>query len=129
MSIYSHLQRANSSGASIASVKDSNASNDSASQQSSDGETAPQSNLVFGYLNLFSDGVVSLCTSKFSSGFWMYSGIMHTEYCEYFSTTLRMVWPWEVHSYCMVQLEGGLEHYSCLHTSFLKRLFSIFIPF
>ncbi|THU57809.1 hypothetical protein C4D60_Mb03t07460 [Musa balbisiana] len=50
-------KRANTSGASIASVKDSNASNDSASQQSSDGETAPQSSLVFGYLNLFSDGV------------------------------------------------------------------------
>ncbi|CAL9171542.1 unnamed protein product [Musa hybrid cultivar] len=50
-------KRANTSGASIASVKDSNASNDSASQQSSDDETDPQSNLVFGYLNLFSDGV------------------------------------------------------------------------
>ncbi|RWW67784.1 hypothetical protein BHE74_00024746, partial [Ensete ventricosum] len=50
-------KRANTSGASIGSVKASNATNDSANQQSSIGETAPQSSLVFGYLNLFSDGV------------------------------------------------------------------------
>lgn len=52
------LQRVNTSVAS-----NQNAKNDSGIQQSSIGETAPQSSLVFGYLNLFSDGVVSFCIS------------------------------------------------------------------
>ncbi|KAG6524520.1 hypothetical protein ZIOFF_014432 [Zingiber officinale] len=50
-------KRVNTSSGTAVDGKDSKARNSSASQQSSTSETASQSSLVFGYLNLFSDGV------------------------------------------------------------------------
>lgn len=50
-------KRVNTSSGTAVDGKDSKAINSSAIQQSSTSETASQSNLVFGYLNLFSDGV------------------------------------------------------------------------
>lgn len=135
MNVYClYEQRATCSGATNDDKEDLNAGNGLTTKKSSLNKATPPSSLVFGYLNLFSDGVVSLCSilnhdiDKIFRFSVVYNLKFDDNLCEYCSTTLLMEWLWEVHFYFMAQLGGGLERYFYLHMSFLKR-FSPFLMF
>lgn len=102
---------------------------------SNEGSSISNSNLVFGYLNLFSDGVVSLspetcfvfhaCScmcARFSE--LLASLDFDGNSCEWCSITSLMGWLLGVPFCYMVLLVAGPGHYFCLHMNFPKRLWS-----
>lgn len=102
---------------------------------SSDVSSTSNSNLVFGYLNLFSDGVVSLlpepcfvfhsCTCLYVRFSVLLASLdFNGSSCEWFSITSPMGWLLGVLFCSRVLLVAGPGLYFCLHMNFPKRLSS-----
>ena len=131
-------QRSSSASSKATDGEHANSENDPAPDKalSSNGSSISNSNLVFGYLNLFSDGVVSLLPEPcfvFHTSTCLYTIFCELlasldfdgNSCEWCSITSLMGWLLGVPFCYMVPLVAGPGLYSCLHMNFPKRLYYI----